>query len=311
MIFYGLTGVVLYVFFLFVTFPFDAIKQKVLGELEKQTGGKYSFSVDELNMSMFGNLILRKVQVLDKSNNNNLVFLSTKVKINPALLAILFGHPKASIYALADKGAIDVDFDQDGETTELAAELDELSLTNLQFLKSSGITYNGQLNGELQLTLNQKSPNKNNGNIKIDLQNLFINQADALQLKLMGLNEVIDLPKIQLSQKKGSKLNLKMDGGKISLGELTLQGGDLEVKLSGDIQLGNVGNHRLNINGEIKLAAKLEDLIFNLVKKKIGDSIDLKAILSQKKNAQGFVTLNIAGTTKRPDIKIADFPLQF
>ncbi|MBI2336858.1 MAG: type II secretion system protein GspN [Deltaproteobacteria bacterium] len=306
---FALTAFVLYIFFLFFVFPYDALKSKILAEVEKQIGNDYALRVGDMDVSMFGNLYFLKVQVLKRGQEKDvLVFQSPKVKINLAFLPLLLGNTQLQFDLKQDKGSVGGLFQQSGNELTLELEFDEMSLANLQLWKDKDFTYKGSLEGSLEFKGDGKNFQKSEGSIELDLVNLVIDP-----FKFNAIASEMQLPAIQLSGKKGSKVVGKINQGKLVLSEFVLQGGDLELNLKGDVQLSALaGQTKLNLTGDMKLASALEDRIFSWVGGMLGESFDIglfKTQLNEKRNPQGFLPLAITGTTRRPQIKIADLPI--
>src|SRR3990167_3762783 len=259
---FALAAFVLYIFFLFFVFPYDALKSKILAEVEKQIGNDYALRVGDMDVSIFGNLYFLKVQVLKRGQEKDvLVFQSPKVKINLAFLPLLLGNTQLQFDLKQDKGSMGGLFQQSGSELTLELEFDEMSLANLQLWKDKDFTYKGSLEGSLEFKGDGKNFQKSEGSIELDLVNLVIDP-----FKFNAIASEMQFPAIQLSGKKGSKVVGKIDQGKLVLSEFIFQGGDLELNLKGDVQLSALaGQTKLNLTGDMKLSSALEDLIFSWV----------------------------------------------
>lgn len=295
--FYFLAGLVLYFVLLVVVFPYDALKSRVLSEIEKNLGGKYSLRVEEMDISILGNLSFEKLKLIKRGKNGDqVIFTSPKVKIGASLLSYLSSKKvDLDFYLEGIKGDLEGELLLDQDHTKVELEFDDFDIRGLEFLKAlteQDISMVGVLDGEMDLDLDFKNPEASEGNLDIkfiDLSLLPVKQGDK---------ELF--PRMRLSKKKGSGLKGKMEKGEFKLENFALQGGDLDLSLSGVMKLAKRGfRFRYNLEGQF---------IFSPGFEKQKPISDISQLLSYHKNEKGVYPLSIQGF--KPDIYINKFNLR-
>jgi hypothetical protein len=89
-----------------------------------------------------------------------------------------------------------------------------------------------------------------------------------------------------------------MDEGRLTLTNISVPGGDIELQLKGRVNFGrNFAILRSNLRGRFALS----DMLF--------EKIPLLAIIKDYKTADGFFPLNISGSGQKPQIRIGNFNL--
>lgn len=267
--------------FVQLTLPYDTLKSRLREEARQQG---YDLSVVSLGPSLgFGvkakGVTLASLQQTASTANPAApppaLYLDS-VSVRPGLLP-----PGLHLSASAFGGSVDAFLADKGKGlvhVEITASDLELARAGLKPLV--GVDLQGKLKGSVDLTLNPNDLSKTTGTVKISSKDLVLNG---------GTVNYVDLPKAALGT---LDLRLKADQGRASIEALNVQGGDVEAKGDGNINLAG----RLNTSS---LTAKVEFKPNDEWLKKysfIGTGLHMAG----HPNRDGYYTANLSGILLNP-----------
>lgn len=296
---YIAAGIGFFIFWLMVVFPSDALKSRVLTEIENRTAGRYQLEMKDMGISLMGGASLEGLKVYESSaGEKTLLFTTPNLDLDFSPFGLLSSKMDFDFVVAGTKhGEIEGSFKQEGSVLELEAEFDKYPVVDLALLKAKAkVGFSGELEGDLQLKLNSKNIQNNQGNVDLQLVNLAT-QAGTISLDPKDPGSGFPLPPIKLTGEEGSHVKVKVEKDKLKVESIKLMGGDIDLDLKGDVTMRgrSAQDYRLNLTGEMKLSEN------------IGKALPFLFILEKQKNAEGVYPLRITGRFSRPNIRIGKF----
>lgn len=289
-------------FFLFVTFPYEVVKETIAGQLSQATG--YSIQMGDLSASIPLGLKAEQIQI-EAPSGATLRIASAKVKI--AVLKILMGKVSPSLHLRAGNGEFEVDLDF--SLLDLArqvvmprhlsfqarkfplddlidfglgvaaggADANPMVAPLLQVIKATATL---QAKGEFDLNL--KTPTDSTGFADINLTNAVLK---------------LDHPTLGLPNQQFSKalIKAKVEGGSVVIDSSSgLTAEELEFLVNGKVSLRpDPMASMLDLNMEVKLIAGLKD--------KFGFLIDA---VTGSATSEGKLSMQVRGPLKQPTVSM-------
>lgn len=259
---YLLVGLLSFLFFLYWTFPYDRLKDRIVTTLDQQLRGNIGISIASLSPSIFSGLSLEGVRLIDRSAKDQKPLLSIEeATVDIGILSSVLGSPKAHFSLEVAGGEIGGDFIQRDDLNVVEAEIDGLQLSELRFLETlTGLKLHGGMDGTINLQLNPKQIKAAKGRVTISLEEWRIEKGSQLKLGSLG---AIDLgTAYTLTSADGSELDIELDRGTMQVKGIKLTGGDLGVQLTGQIFLEQkFATSRCNLKGSITFSEKMREII--------------------------------------------------
>ncbi len=228
-----------FVFFFYVTFPYEALRQRIKAEAG---AAGWDVEIGDMGPGFFGisadNLELKKKQAPGAAEGDapEVGFLVDSLSLRPSVfpLGVAF---KADVMGGTARGAV-------GGMSALSVdvELDEVNLAEGNLKAFSGLDMTGLLNGRLKLTApitasgnGPKEPDfgQANGELVLEGQQVVVN-GGTLTVPMYGTPTPMDLPKIPFGNIDGL---LKIEKGAGRLETLTAKSEELDLAGSGTLKL--------------------------------------------------------------------------
>lgn len=293
-------GLLFFIFWLFVVFPYDALKSRVVTEIENHFQGRYRLDIGSMDVSLFGSVTFKNLKVLEGTSAGEKTLLNTpKLKLGFSPFALMSKKVDLSMYLQGSKGDIDGDFRQDGDEFDLSLNFDQFPIAELGFIASKlKVGLKGSLDGDVEVLLNKADPSHNAGKIDVHLINFTMDPV-RLNLDPSTPDGAMEIPAIKLSGAEGSHIQAEIQKDNMAVNSIQLTGGDLDLSLDGRVALQGVnpGDYRLALKGSFKLTEALSK------------ALPFLFIIEQQKNAEGVYPLNISGRLGKPGIRIGKFDL--
>ena len=302
MILYTAAGFFFFLFWLVWVFPTDALKSRILTEIENQTQGRYKFDVGSLDISVFGSVTFHNLKVSEGIGEGEKVLLKTpklKLSFSPFALSSMAKNPNLDFYLKGSKGELEGKYRQDGDEFQLTANFDQFPLADLGIIGAKAkVDLTGTLDGDIDLNINKADSSKNSGTIDLSLLNLTMGPK-RIALDPSAPESAMEIPEIKLSGPKDSGIQGEVQKENLELSSIHLKGGDLDLDLSGRVvmQGPKSGDYRLAVQGTFGIAEAL------------AKALPVLFLIEQQKNPQGVYPLNITGRLAKPSIRIGTFNL--
>jgi type II secretion system protein N len=294
-------GFFFFLFFLYWTFPSEVLKDRILHQVEDSLGGQYRLKVAKMSAGLVFGFTFKNLVVTKKQDGKDVtVFQSPSVSVNPSYLAMLRKNTDLSFNVATTKGGVKGQFSDSPDQTRVLVDLNDLNLSDLKFLAvSAGVPLKGIIGGEVDLKLSKKDVGKNSGNIDLDLKSLSLDPT-KVKLDPSAPEAVMEIPKINLTGPKGSKIVGELSRNNLEIKELGLKGGDLDASLKGRLTLGpKIDDYQLNLEGPVKLGTALTE------------GVPLLSLFEQQKQSDGSYNLLISGRLVKPSITVGQFKVPF
>lgn len=298
---YAAFSVAAFVFFFYLTFPYDSLKERVVAEAKAQG---YDIHIGKMGPGLFGitakNLLFRKQEVqqiegMPESEPQALEIEAISVRpslfpLGAAFQADLLGGTASG--ALGGLSALSI-----------AADLDDLDLTQGNLEGFTGLKLAGILNGQLKLNVPRaaapggKGPSepdfgKATGSLTLEGDTLTINGGTVV-VPMYGQPTPMDLPKIILGDLQ-AKIDFDKGEGKIEA--LSAKSTDLNASGAGTIKLAKrIPYSELNLD----LKFKIEDDL----KKRLGPLSMGLSMLQRDPKDPTFNAAKVTGFLGRPNFR--------
>lgn len=270
----------------YLTFPAEAVGQRIAHEVQRSSHGKVSFSFANASLYRFSGVALSNVKVTvlqDGKDPLSLDFdeVAARVKILPLLLFRTAFHAKVEL----GDGVIQGDFTKHGQTVDADLDIDDLDFSTPPMLpKLLGMPLGGKLDASGRISLGEQ-PNTANGNLTIDWRGGSFGPAP-----IMGFS----VPQVLIGNLK-AVLDLK--DGKAKVTTFENNGGNLALNLGGDFTLKQQFDaSTLDLCAHIKVT----DAEWLARNDKIKSVLQLAEIRFQK-DGQGALNIPVRGSIQKFD----------
>jgi len=264
--------------FLYFTFPTEALKKRVVAEIENNTG--FHAEIGDVGISPFLELKIKDLNLTKKQKDINIKIDTLELK--PSLLSMILSKKNFPFDAEIGEGKFDGTFVYSSKSNTL----DSLSVnlknvhTDLvaSFIKSGKDTpeFDGEIDGKINIIFENKNKQDVKGNFTFTSKNMSIKKLKFGELILPSYQNLL------------VNLNGKIEKNKTLIDELSFKNQDFDLILVGTMPL----------LWKIRPGGKL-DLSLNLNLK----SDDAKMGLLQafmNKQTDGTLSAKIAGTLSKP-----------
>ena len=276
---YGLFTLLMIVYFSFLTFPYDVIKDWYLAQ---QTRGlPYQISIEKIRATPFLWIRASGIDVSQAEKEQTSVLKLSEVRFRPSLLRLLTGKMafrfKASLYG----GKVHGKAGKGKESVDLALNWKDIALAELPVeARFPGAKLQGKLNGEMDLRMriqgNRVIPG--DGTLKAHLTEGSAKQFQVRGFALPGLEGITGQGEITLAQNRAT------------VDAFTLKSDLLAFALEGKMDVAKrLTASPLNLKGKVKLSGTLAS--------------QYQAMLAQflrKQDKDGFYIFSIRGTLSSP-----------
>jgi type II secretion system protein N len=206
---YGIGGFVLFLVFLFATFPYAPAIKGVLSPL----GLRFDSGEQELALP-FG-ARLSNVSVRSFTPGTAPIFQSPSVRIWPALGSLLLLHPGVSGNADSYGGSLWFNVHRLGDGAKVSFDANKLDLASFHLLRQIGAALGGELSGDGRIAIDPVSPTDNSGTAHLIAKGFLIRipgPMPATRLGEVDLKVRLDKGVLQVEELKSSEGDLAVDG---------------------------------------------------------------------------------------------------
>lgn len=295
---YIVLGLVAYVMFMYWTFPFDQLKGRLEGAIEKSLGADYSVRIAHISPSFITGVVMKGVLVSVRSGGSSQTIMDVdKAKLRVGLFSLIFGNPEASFSLQFKKSSIDGTVGKRDNAIRIDAELDPLLMPSVPwFATVLGLQLEGKISGVLSMTMSVDGSRPSEGSVDLNFQGGELKAGSKISLGQAGSMDVTN--PITFAVGKESKLAMKWSKGMMDLTQWKWADGDIQFDLKGQAFTGiSAANTRLNVNGTITLSPQFEK------------DFPIITMIAKQKQADGSYAISITGNLNHPSIKVGDFTL--
>jgi len=293
-IIYSILFIFSFVFFLYWTFPYDTLKDRLINTAETQLGPEYDVMVSSFSPSFFTGAVLKQVKIVKRSGDDaKTVWEAQRVKVRASLGSLFFGKTNVSFSLKNQKSSASGSLKLTDDGWNFHADFSNLNLGDFGFLSPSGTSkLVSSIDGEIKLNINNKQLVQSTGSVELKLEDM---KFTAGELKIA---EGVDFTVPELLFAKDGVLNIELSKGAIKVKEFKTKEADLKLDIAGDIFLSSIlKNYRMNLKGTFAVTPKLEQ------------AIPILFMIEKQRSTDGTYPLNITGRISQPSIKVGDFTL--
>jgi type II secretion system protein N len=295
---------------LYLTFPMDAVKGKIITAMEEALGkgkqGRYGtdpiVSFSSIDLWRFSGVAFERLslQMGSRDPDPGPTVDFDELRLRVGLLSLLSDAPEVSFDAILYDGELegDVTVSATGEVRKIGLELEEVNIGKMPLLlNSSGVPTSGNVNGSVNLHLGKKPSKDAKGNIDLVVAGLSLGPGE-LELPIPGMSGGLTIPSIGMGD-----LTLKTEviAGKAEKGTLAMNGKDFQAELKPALFFNDrIGRSRVSGDGWFSISEKfLKD------NGKFETLISFASPLKKAKDGEGRYHFNLKGTLSSPSAKLS------
>jgi type II secretion system protein N len=293
-------GVVSLLMGLYLTFPADAVGQRLAHEVAKASQGRLTLSFDDVSLYRLSGIEAEGVKVRAMQEGSApLEFQLDALRARLRLLPLLWLSVSVDAEIESGNGTLSARITpKSGGGLDTAVDLDEFSLTSPPILPTlAGIPLAGKISGDVHGSFSEKDSKQTAGGVSLKLAGLSFGPG-TLHLPIPGMTEKMDFSLPSAVEFGNLSLETPVEQGRMTVKSFTQQGGDMQLKVSGTLSLRpQLGTSALDMCIQVK-----PDPAFLAKNPKIKDALTF-AEVQIKKDGQGFLNIPLAGTLSRPRLK--------
>lgn len=290
---YPLLFVVTFALSLYFMFPYETLKDRIIGVIEQQMGEGLEVSIESLEPYWFTGVEVVGLVIKEAGQGKEEALINLRrAHARASLFSLLTGRQHFSFYVEMGEGEVEGTFNQSDEFLEISAYLDDFDISQIKLISTLiGLKLSSKIGGDVVLRIDRQNPAQSTGKITLDLEDVKIAASEA---KLGEMN--LPLPDLTVAGGRESKIRLQIDKGTMMVDSFRFANGDLNTDIKGKAFLSNkIENYRLNLSGSFTPS------------KKLGDALPFLFIVEQQKQADGSYPISITGRLVQPTFKIGTF----
>ncbi|WP_242339609.1 type II secretion system protein GspN [Anaeromyxobacter sp. SG66] len=272
-----------------LTFPADAVKQRIV--LEAAARG---WQVDMADVGPGGIAGIHAEGVTVEAASGLKVPLD-ELTASLRLLPLLTGRRSVAFDARLYDGEVEGTADLSGDEREIALAARGVDLARaLPLRKASGLDLTGKLSGKVALTVPAAPNGQPKGRIDVTVTEAGVNGG---QLPVPGMTSGLALPKLGLGELVAA---VKLDQGKATFEKLEARGGDADFTADGLYAVLQPRIEYAPISGKAKL--KVKDAFWARRETQAFKGV-AEAALASSRGRDGAWNFQIAGSVSRPQLR--------
>ncbi len=277
---YGLFTLVMMVYFSFLCFPYDQVKDRYLAQ---QTRGiPYKVTIDKVRATPFFWVRATGVGVTTAKKDKASVLKVREVRLRPSLLRMVLGKLSVKFKASVYGGKVHGRATKGGNNVDLNLHWKNIALAKLPVeAQLPGAKLAGELQGDMDLEMEIQQGRRlvpKGGDLTVNLTGASAKNLQVQGFALPALEGITGKGKITLGEKQAS------------VDHFLLQADVLTFGLEGKVDLARrLARSRLDLKGKIKLSGDLASQYQPML-----------AGFLRKQDKDGFYTFSIKGLLNKP-----------
>jgi len=268
--------ILLFIFFLYIGFPYDTLKRRVIGELEAKS--PFLYEIEELRPYPLSGLTFKNVAIYASVDSKRARVLGVdRFRVTLSLIPLLWRKVHLRLWGEILEGTVKGGITRRGDKGELQLWGRDVNLQQIDILRDvGGVEMAGILRGKTALTLGEGGISEQTGTAEFT-----ISEAMLTRLPLPGVAP------LRVGNIQGQ---LELKRGNILIKRLAFSGGDLSGQVLGNILLNpNFSKSRLNLRITIKPSAKFDPKYRVLL-----------SLLGRQRQTEGLYAFFLKGTLHHP-----------
>ena len=272
--------------FLFLTLLFTYLRfpvEKLKGRLVSLVEGRFPVTLQIGSLSRRFPAGLRASGVTLSDHSAGPISVSfEEIEIEVSLLRLLSKRIALSFRAREQGGSIEGRLRHLPERDEIELTITDFPLAALAFLEARyGVALTGEGSGEITLSLDRNDPERNRGEVALDIAQLAMQGTPPFIGAMLEKGEAVNAGDVTL--------RAHLEGQVLTIDEC-VSNGDLEIDASGTVTLRNpLPRSRVDLSTKAKFGGPLSRL----------DSF-VQTLTRKRKNADGFYSWRITGYLNQP-----------
>jgi len=288
------------VFFIFLTFPYQASKKQIENQINQGLPSHLSIEINKLRYAFPLGVKISDIKVINVKQRTELIRIS-KAKLKLPIHALPFLPMKRitlsywfQLYGGSISGSLKLQPNSTSAANLILSGLDVSikSITLSRIIpqaKSYGIMLKGELKGALSIKNKNGPLQQGSGTLKLRLSNAGLKPSNILGF--------FQLPAITF---KNAKAELIIDKGIVHIREedLLIQGDKLNLSATGTVHfMQNIRYSRIDSKIQIRPSKSLDKIFMDSMQKNFNFIVP---IIKKSKDIQGNYGININGTLSKP-----------
>ncbi len=268
---------------MYLFFPYEAVKSRIVTEIEAKTGAKVI--IDSLKPLRMSGLTIRGIKVLKPFNPSQAIANIDMVRFRIHLLPLFFANLITDFDLIAYGGGLSGVMEaRGGKGTAIAVNFKDLDLQKYNFdelvQKYGNLNLQGKLTGALSLFFDKAKARNNQGSVALSFEGLKTSNTVILTKTLPDI----------VFEPGTIKMDFKSNG--FSISEWEMIGDNLSISMNGRLTLlETFAKSRIGFTVKFKLSEDIEDLFPEM------------GMLAAPDNA-GWYKLTLNGPLNKPNIKM-------
>jgi type II secretion system protein N len=282
--------------FFSLTFPYDKLKERVLGAFnadQRTTGGMQELQIDEMSGYWVTGIRMRGVRLLTMPTEPGKPL--SRLEIDEAtvryqMLPALVGSSDMSFHLYAFGGDASGSYSVHGTERSVDATLDAIDIGSVDpLVQVLGVPLRGRLSGTIKLEMPEGKAAKGSGAVSLEAKDVVIGDGKA---KIKG---ALALPQIDVGV---VTLSGEAKEGVLKFTKLAAGGKDLELQGTESLSDAQV---RFKVNDAYRSKSDMTKSLFGAPGSSMPALFEMDAKVKQSKRADGFYVWSIRGPLARPD----------
>ncbi|AKV01304.1 General secretion pathway protein N [Labilithrix luteola] len=296
--------------FLVWTFPYETLKERLVTTFNAQqrnTSSPQELSIESLESWWITGVKATGVKLSAPSSDPSKPASEIKVdeaRARASVLSFLIGNKDVSFSVDAFGGTAKGSFEDTGKARAIDVTFDGLDIGKVDAIAANiGFPLEGKLFGTVKLDLPEGKASKGNGNVNLEIRDMFAGNDKELTVKLpLG---PFTLPRLKVG-------NFAVTGdakdGILKLTKIGASGGDVDVNGEGRVQLREVAtdahldvNLKFKINDGYRNKNEKTKMLFGAPGSKDKPMLEMVPRMAKSKTPEGYYGLRVGGTLGKPD----------
>jgi type II secretion system protein N len=271
-----LLGILFFILFLYIGFPYDTLKRRIIGELEAKT--PFLYEIEEVRPYPLSGLTFKNVVIYALVGSKKVKVLGVdRFRVTLSLLPLLWRKVYLRLWGEILGGTVEGEVTKRGDKGELMLVGRDVNLQQVNILRDAvGVEMAGILRGKTAFTLGEGGVYEQSGTAEFTISEAIVSR--------------LPLPGVAPLRVGGVQGRLELKRGNVIIKSLAFSGGDLNGQVLGNIFLNpNFSQCRLNLRITIKPSAEFDPRYRVLL-----------SLLGRQGQKEGFYAFSLKGTLLHP-----------
>ena len=271
-----LLGIFLFILFLYIGFPYETLKRRIIEELEVKT--PFLYKIEEVRPYPLSGLTFKNVDIYALVGSERVKVLGVeRFRVTVSLLPLLWRKVSLRLWGKVLGGTVEGGIYERGGQGELTLLERDVKLQRIHILRDVvGVEMAGILNGKTIFTLGGGGISKQSGTAEFTISEAMLNR-----LPLPGIAP------LRVGRIQGS---IELKRGNVFIKRLDFTGGDLNGKVLGNISLNpHFYQSRLDLRITIKPSAEFDPRYRAIL-----------SLLGRQGQTEGSYAFSLRGTLLQP-----------